>query len=120
VAHAAVAPAQREGGDLDRHPPALGDMHMGDVARIVPEGRDGHGLAGERAPDEVDHADLGGLLVAQGVVAGRRLAAEDLAKFRIGQDAVAVGRVDLETDGGMGEQSCEQGGRIIDARQLRH
>jgi len=96
-------------------PPALGDVHVGDVARVVPESRDRHGLAGKCALDEVDHADPGGLLVAQRVVARRRLAAEDLAELRIGEDAVAVGRVDLEADGGMGEQSCEQGGRIIDA-----
>jgi hypothetical protein len=117
VTHAPVAPAQGEGGDLDRHAPALGDMDVLDVARVVPEGGNRHGLAGERTVDEVEHAALRRLLVAQRVVAGRRLAAEDLAELRVGQDAVAVGRVDLEAHGGVGEQSGEQGGGIIDARQ---
>ena len=114
VADAAVAPAQRERRDLDRHPPSLGDMHVGDVARVIPERRDRHGLAGECTLDEREHANLGRLLVAQCVVAGRRLAAEDLAEFRICQDAVAVGRIDLESDGRMGEQPGEQCGGIID------
>ena len=77
------------------------------------------GLALERAADEVEDPLLRGDLVAQDVVLGRRLAAEEIHERLVHQDGPAARLVDLEPDGSEGEQPFQDREGIGDSREYR-
>ena len=114
-----VGVQQREEGGADRRAVAFLHFHLRELARIVPDGRHVNGLTLERAADELEDALLRGDLVAQDVVLGRRLAAEEVDERLVHQDGPAARLVDLEPDGGEGEEPFQDREGVRNPRKYR-
>jgi hypothetical protein len=119
VAHAPVLSVEREERAGDRGPPRVFDLDLAELARVVPDGRDVHGLAREGAMDELEHALLLGDLVLEDVVFGRRLGVEDPPERVVDQHGPPGGVVHLQAEGRMREHPLEQGQGIVHFAETR-
>ena len=96
-------------------PPPLRDVHLLQLARVVPEGRRLHCLSRERPLGEPEQPLPLGDLVVQDVVFGRRLGPEQIAERLVGQQAVAVGPIHLQPERRVREDPLQQPDRITDS-----
>jgi hypothetical protein len=102
-----------------RDPIPFFDMHLGQLAGIVPNGRHRHHFAFERPPNEIGNPVLLGDLVLQNVVFGGRDGSEEFGERSVGEHRGPVCAKNLQAEGRGPEKSGHKLAQIRDVGDAR-